>query len=213
MGSIEDRTQALQLLEDIRHVYDGQTRYHRDRAAIYESCQQPSQARQSYGRLVDLDPEDVEARVAIARLWLQELLYHYDLSLTSRMLASLRPALALQPDHRDALYYSSLALGMAAGLPREESPAMSRQGMAQARRILERDSTDLAARMLLAVHCMDLGQFNDAAAEFDLALAQSPADIRAAFQTTRWTAPVSALKALETRDAEGRASYDRAYWR
>ncbi|MDZ4805805.1 MAG: GWxTD domain-containing protein, partial [Candidatus Eisenbacteria bacterium] len=213
MGTIEDRTLALQMLENIRHVYDREIRYHRDRSAIYEACQQPSQARQSLERLVELDPEDVEARVGIARLWLQDLLYHYDLTLTRRMLDSLRPALVLSPHDREALFYSSLALGMAAGLPEGDSPGMTRQGMAQARQIIERDSSDLAARLLVAVHCMDIGQHDLAAAEFERALSMAPADVREAFLSSRWTAPVAALKALETRADSSRATYDRVYWR
>lgn len=213
MGTIEDRTQALQLLDDIRHVYDNQARYHRDRAAIYEACQQASQARHCLERLLELEPQEVEPRIRIARFWLDELLYHYDVSLTRRMLESLRPALELEPDNREALFLSSLAHCLAAGLPQKESPAMTMKGMAQARRIVERLPHDLAAHLLLAVHFMDAGQNEAAATEFQAALSIAPEDVRSAFSTARWTAPPAALKALETRDDSSRVAYDRIYWR
>jgi GWxTD domain-containing protein len=212
-GTIDGRIQALSIFEDIRHVYEKDVRYHRDRARIYEACQQPSEARRCYEDLLEIDPDDVPARVCAARLALVEILYHYDLRLTRAMTAVLEPALALEPDHRDVLFLHSLALELGTGIPSGDSPTLSRRGLAEAERLVAIDSTDYQARFLAAVHAMDLGQVDRAARAFDAGLAVAPDDVRAAFLTSRWTAPVAAVVALESRDAAGRAAYDRAYWR
>jgi GWxTD domain-containing protein len=213
VGTIEDRRQALQLFHDIRSTYWREPRYHRDRARVYELCQQHWQACASLEELLKIDPNDVPARVELARLTLIGLLYHYDLPLTRRMIEVLEPALALEPDNPAVLFYHSLALEMASGLPSVTSPALSARGLAEADRLAALEGTDYRAHFLAAVHAMDLGRHDQAARRFETALRQAPEDVRSAFQTAEWTAPVAAVKGLKSRDAAGRAAYERAYWR
>ncbi|HEX7878591.1 MAG TPA: GWxTD domain-containing protein, partial [Candidatus Eisenbacteria bacterium] len=213
VGTIETRLRALTLFAEIRPAYEHETRFHRDRARVYESCSQPSSARECLEDLLKIDPTDVNARVDASRLLLNELLYHYDLRLTWHMLDLLDPALAQAPDDRRVLFYHSLALELASGLPEQTSPELSRRGLADAERLMGLDSTDVDACFLAAIHAMDLGQPDRAARRFEDALAIAPEDVRAAFLTSRWTAPVAAVAALKSRDEAGRASYDRAYWR
>ncbi|HEX7878590.1 MAG TPA: GWxTD domain-containing protein, partial [Candidatus Eisenbacteria bacterium] len=213
VGTIQERIRSLELFESLRATYGKEARYHRDRARVYEACQQASLAREALEDLLKLDPGDVAARVGVARLRLVELLYHFDLPETARMLEVLEPALALAPNDRGVLFYHSLALEMAAGLPDRESPRLSERGLAEAERMAANDATDFEARLLAAVHAMDLGRSDRAARYFEAALAIAPEDVRSAFLTSRWTAPPAAVRALESRDATDRAAYDTVYWR
>jgi tetratricopeptide (TPR) repeat protein len=116
---------------------------------LFEDCQQPSRARRCLEALLEIEPDNVPAHIEIARLWLREILYHYDLTLTEKMLEVLQRALAIDPDNRDGLFLASLAREMVGGLPQMASPAQTVEGIACVEKILKRDPQDLPARLLL----------------------------------------------------------------
>ncbi len=211
VGTIEDRYQALRMLHDIRRTYGLDARYHRDIADIYISAQQPSRAVLSLEDAVELDPDDVEARVLIARLILKSLLYHYELRTTNEMLRWLDSALAIDPGHRDALFLSSLALELATALP-DASLENSVRGRELAATILAKNPGDTAARLLMALHEMNLGRLEDAKKNFDLALETGPEDVRAAFYSMERTAPDKALDRAKAMDPPMKEAFNAAYW-
>lgn len=210
---IEDRRRALDLMNDIRPGYWGRTDYHWERARLYECCQQPSMARGCLEQVTRLAPDDVEAWVEIARLRLRELLYEFDPSLSGPMLEALNRALALDPDHRDALFLKSLDLELVASQPGHAAPELTAQGIACLRRILARDSTDVQAGFLLAIHLLDSHRDGDAEEQFRQALAVSPPGVRDAFLTCRFTATPRAIQYAAARGDSGRQAFDDAYWR
>lgn len=210
-GVIENRYQALKYLKEIRATYGQEARYHRDIARIFIDGKQPSRAVAALEEAVALEPEDVNTRVLIARLLLDDLLYHYDLRNTDRMTFWLDSALAIDPNHREALFLSSLALQLAASRP--EAPAgLSERGRALALRILEARPDDVAARMLLAIHEMDLGRPESARTTFRAALDAAPAEVREAFFGMESTANDRALARAARMDAETRAEFSAVYW-
>lgn len=212
-GTIEGRRRALELLRRIQPRYGNRKEYHWERARIYESGRHTSQVRRSLQEVLRLDPGEVEAYVELARLRLDDLLSRFDPTLAAPMFGPLDQALALDPDHRDALFLKSLGLEFVADGPEQASPQLSRQGIECLRRILARDPDDAAARLLLAVHCLDLDDREAAAAQFDTALARAPAALRQAFLDSCWTtAPI------DTEDAPALAAtvrdeVNRTYWR
>ncbi len=212
-GTIEDRGLALGLYDTIRRTYQRDTGYHRELAKLYEECQQPSRARGCLEELIQLDPHDVEARVEIARLRLRELTYHFDLALTEPMLEVLKPAREDAPTHRDAFFLSSLALELTAERPGKWSPAQSRQGQAWLQSVLDRDPRDNPARLLMAVHALDLGRTEEAARAFSAAVDSGPADQRAAFHSARWTIPSGAPTPAPGTNSAELAKYHRLEWR
>jgi len=214
VNTIENRVQAIEIFEDLRHVYDRTTRYHRDRARVFEACQQFDRARESLEILLDIDPGDVRARTDVARLRLEEFLWRFDLTQARRMFEVLGPALEAAPDDREALYYASLALEIMSGLPEQRSPSLSRQGLELARRIVVVDPGDIPGRYLLAVHAMDLGDYDLADRMFEEAVAAAPDDVRHSFANAAGrTAPAAAQAGLVSRDPAGKATYERVYWR
>ena len=98
-------------------------------ARILIDAQQPSRAILSLENAVEIEPGDVESRVTIGRLLLRDLLYHYELKKTKRMVTWLDSALERAPGNRDALFLKSLALEMASGLP-DASPDLAVRGRA-----------------------------------------------------------------------------------
>lgn len=211
-GTIEDRIRAHDLFEQVKRSHEGQPRYHWARARLYKACQQPSMALACLRQVVKLDSTDVEAWVEMARLHMRELLYHFDLELTDRMLEALDEALALQPEHREALFLTSLTLLLADQRPERTSPEGTRRGMACLDRILARDPTDIRARLLLAVHCLDSGRTDDAEHHFSLALESAGEEFREGFSTCRWTASDRVLGQAAAYAGNQRAIYDRSYW-
>lgn len=212
-GNIEDRTQALLLYDTIRRTYQDDPGYHRERALLFERCAQPSRARECLETLLELTPHDVEARVEVARLRLRELTWHFDLDLAESMFDVLRVARDDAPTHRDVLYLSSLALELMVERPGKWSPALSRQGLALAQAVLDRHPHDNAARLLLAVHQLDLGLQDEAWLAFAAAVDSGPADQRAAFLSARWTIASGAPPPPEKASAAELARYDRLEWR
>jgi GWxTD domain-containing protein len=210
-GTIEGRYQALVYLRQIRRTYDGSAGYHRDIARIFIDSQQPSRAVSALEEVVRLEPGDVDARVLIARLLLDELLYHYDLRNTGRMMTWLDSARALDPTHRDALFLSSLAMELAASRP--EAPAdLSERGKGFALDILRAKPDDVAARLLLAIHELDLGRPAAAREAFQAALESGPPEVREAFHALDWTANDRALDRARQMDVETKAEFSAVYW-
>jgi GWxTD domain-containing protein len=211
-GTIEDRIRAHDLFEQVKRSHGDQPRYHWARARLYKDCQQPSVALACLREVVKLDSMDVEAWVEMARLHMRELLYHFDLDLTDRMLESLDEALALDPEHREALFLTSLTLLLADQRPERTSPEGTRHGMACLDRILARDPADTPARLLLAVHCLDSGRTDDAEHHFNLAFRSGSEDLREGFATCRWTASDRVLVQAAAYTGDQRVVYDRSYW-
>lgn len=209
---IEDRRRAMDLMNDIRPTYWDRTDYHWTRARLFESCQQPSMARGCLEQVTRLAPDDVEAWVEIARLRLRELLYEFDPSMSGPMLNALERALALEPDHRDALFLKSLDLELIANQPGHAIPELTAQGIACLGGILDRDSTDIPARLLLAVHLLDAHRAEEAAGQFQRALEAGPATVRDAFQTCRWTASSHAFRYAAALSDTNQRVFDEAYW-
>lgn len=212
-GTIEDRTQALALYDTIRRTYQDDPGYHRERAALFERCGQPSRARESLEELLKLTPHDVAARIEIARLRLRELTWHFDLDLAEPMLEVLRVAREDAPADRDALYLGALALELSMERPGRWSPAQARQGEAWLRSILDRHPDDTPARLLLAVHLLDQGRQDEAWQSFAAAVDSGPADQRAAFYSARWTLGAADPPPPERAGAAELARYDRLAWR
>lgn len=209
---VEDRILALELLEAARFSYRGDPEFLRDRAELFKASNQPARARESFEDLLKQRPQDVEARVAIARLRLEELIQHYDLSLTHPMLAELRTALAQVPHHEEALFLSALALELQGSVDGAADVARLREGVELVERLLASDPENAEARFLLAVLRLDLGQKEESARQFDLALNQADAEWQPALLSARWTAPEEAATKLARADQETRDRYARGYW-
>jgi GWxTD domain-containing protein len=210
-GTIEDRYQALRTFRGIRPTYDRDPDYHRDIARIFIGAKQPSRAVASLEEVVARRTGDVEAMVLIARLLLDDLLYHYDLRNTDRMVSWLDRALAINPNHREALFLSSLTMQLAASRP--EAPAeMSERGKELAARLLDAHPDDVAARMLLGVHELDLGRPEAARAAFLSAFDSATPEVRNAFLSLDQTANPRALESAGRMDEATKAEYSALYW-
>jgi GWxTD domain-containing protein len=212
-GTIEDRYRALEILNEIRRTYDSDPEFHWEWARTYEASARYMDARLALEQVLERRPGDVEARVQIARLLLRQLLYGYDLSITRSIREWLTEALDLDPDHRGALFLMSLTLHLARGLEDEDPPALTHEGKRCAERILARDPSDLDARFLLAIHCLDLDEVNLADRHFDRCLEAAPPEIQQALLSSELTAPARAIEYVRTLDSQSRQGFHRAYWR
>jgi len=212
-GTIEDRYRALELLEQVRRTYDTDPEYHWEYARTYKAAARYMDARRALDRVLELRPGDVEARVEKSRLLLRELLYSYDLSYAKDILAELDQALALDPDHRDALFLKSLTLHLARGMPSADPLPMTYEGKACAQRILDHDPEDLDARFLLAIHCLDLNEIDRADEEFKECINEAPAPVQEAFITSASTGHSGIVKYARDLPPEERRSFHLSYWR
>lgn len=210
--TIEGRRRALELLGRVRHTYWNDKGFHWQRARIYETSRQTSQVRGALREILRIDPREVEAWVELARLRLDEVLHEFDPARAARMFEPLDQALAIDPDHRDALFLRSLGLELLASNPDQAIPYLSRDGVRYARRILDRHPADAAARLLLAVHLLDLDERDAAAAQFDSALAAAPPPLRQAFMDSCWTSTPADTEDVPIPPPDIRDSANHRYW-
>lgn len=209
---IADRVLALDLLDEIRFAHRDDPQFHRARARVLEASNQPARAREALGDVLKLRPDDVEARVALAELWLLELLRHYDLTLTDRMLEPLRSALKDDPDNGQAQFLAALALELKGSVDGASDAARLEEGIRFAERLLAAHPANAEARFLLAVLRLDLGQVDESWRQFELALDGCDEEWRTALASLRLTAPHEAVAKLATADSSLTARYAKAYW-
>lgn len=212
-GTIEDRYRALELLEKIRRSYEKDPEYHRELARTYEASARYMDARSSLKKVIELRPEEVEARVDIVRLLMRELLYTYDLSLTDEMIEVLDGALDLDPDNRDALFYLSLTLHLACERSSADRPPLIYRGKEAAERILARNPADLDARFMLAIHLLNLNQVNQADLQFEQCVVDAPPEIQEALISSDGISGRSLTRYAHDLDPETRQNFYLAYWR
>lgn len=212
-GRLEDRLASLECLDRIRRTYFHDPDYYWERARTLLACSQPMNARHALEKVIELRPDDAQARVLIGRILLKDLLHHYDLRQTEEIIAVLEDALALQPDHRDGLFLLSLALHLAGRLPESDPLPLAQRARRCLERILETNPEDHDARLLLAVELLDLGETDQADLTFQDALERMPEDLRAIFESLPLTAGDSDRRFYAELSPEKRPYFPAVYWR
>lgn len=212
-GTIEDRYRALELFDDIRSAYNADPEYHRERARTYEAASRYMDARLALERVIELRPDDVRARVHIARLLLRELLYTFELHYAKDIRDRLHQALDLDPDDREALFLLSLTLHLARDIPGEDPLPVSYEGKACAERILRNHPDDIDARFLLAIHHLDLGEVNQADRAFKQCVNEAPPKVQQAFMNCDLTGTDRLIAYAHTLEPEKQRALGLAYWR
>ncbi len=212
-GTVHDRWRALELFETIRRTYWDDPAYHRDVASVYARGGRLMDARNSLERAITLDPADGSLRVGLARVRLREFLAAYDGRLLPAVLDPLREAVRLDPNDREALLLLSLALHLAKEAPGADVPVLTAQGAEAAERVLRERPDDPSARVLLAVHALDLNQFDRADREFQAYLLRAPTMVRDAYLSLDLTGTQRMEDYSRALDDPGRARFVREYWR
>ncbi len=213
-GTIDDRTRAMQLFDEIRHAYWDDPEYHRQVAATLIQGPDPTSTalRESLERLLELEPEDVESRLTISRLLLKRTLRYFVLSWLGETLDYLDAALAVEPANRDALFLKSLCLQLARGEPGTDLEEKSRAARECTRAILLIDRYDLEARLLHAVHTLELGEIEDADRLFREAFTLMAPETCADFFSPVYVARDDELAAYHALEPEARSAFLKSYW-
>jgi GWxTD domain-containing protein len=212
LGLVETRTRALELLDSIRDTYDGDPRYHRERAYAYLEGQRYQDARGELRRVIALDPGDASARVIIARLLFKIVLRYSDFVATDEVLDLLDSALEQDPNHRAALVLKAVVLQTLRGMRLGSGSELSLEAQACAAAVLARDPGDVDALLLKAISAFDLNDPDQAEALFQQAIRRMPTEAAGQFRAPWLIARPEVLATYRQLDDAGRHEFVRGYW-
>ncbi len=212
VGLVESRLRALELFERVRGVYEDDPRYHRELAQTYLDAQRYRDARRALRRVLELDPGDADARVAIARTLFKIILRYYDFVEVGEVLNLLDSALELEPQHREALFLKAVVLQFLRGLRQGDAAQLSREALACAEAMLARDAVDIQGLLLRAICLFDLNEPDRAERAFEDAIELMPPDVAGQYRSPWLISAPERLRTYRDLDPSGRRDFLRRLW-
>lgn len=208
----EGKVRALALLDKIEKSHREDPRFYWERAETYRSCGHFSLACGALRRLLEMEPDTLAHRISLARLMLAAAPRQYRTEQFEPVFDVLEDALDLAPGNRELLFLKSLALQYLCGLLGQGSTDCSQEGLQLAEQLIQRDSQDISAWLLHAVHCLDLAALEQAEFSFRCAISQMSPEVAAAFLSPNAISTSEERKVYDNLAADEQPRFAHRFW-
>jgi tetratricopeptide (TPR) repeat protein len=212
-GSLEHRLQALDHGAALYAAHPEDRRVAWDYAQTLLDCARPSLARAVFAEMVARDSLDLEARSAVARYAVGEMLRHYDFGEIEGVLDLLEGSRRIDPANAENLLFTSFVCYLATKAPKSRREILAGRGVAWAEEAIALDPHDLRGRLLRAVHLTELGRWDEADLEFQATLPALPPGQRAVFEGLPPGVDAALQARWEATPEEVRPQFAASVWR